>query len=72
MEDLIYGILITIGVVVVIALAIFFALLPTIACYRTRRLNHIYHQLNQIIELLGGKPYNEDDEEDDEDNENNV
>lgn len=66
MEDLIYGVLVTFGIIIAIVIAVFVTVLPIIAYYRTRRLNHIYHQLNQIIELLGGKPYKENDDTEEE------
>jgi hypothetical protein len=64
MGSILLNSLIALGIVLAVALAVYIAILPTIACFRTRRLNHIYDQLNQIIELLGGTPHGEDDNED--------
>lgn len=66
MEDLIYGVLVTFGIIIAIVIAVIVTVLPIIAYYRSRRLNHIYNQLNQIIKLLGGKPYNENEDEEEE------
>ena len=67
MEKILFSSLVGVVVVVGIVLAIYVAILPTIACHRTRRLNHIHDQLNQIIKLLGGIPDNEEEEYETED-----